>query len=73
MLDRPDFPDEKITACLQTDFGLTIARLEFLPLGTDLSTAVYRAVADDGAAYFCKLKRGVFDETAVELPKFLSE
>ncbi len=73
MLDRPDFPDEKITACLQTDFGLAIARLEFLPLGTDLSTAVYRAVADDGTAYFCKLKGGVFDETAVELPKFLSD
>ena len=73
MLDRPDFPDEKITACLQTDYGLTIARLEFLPLGTDLSTAVYRAVAHDGAAYFCKLKSGIFDETAVELPKFLRD
>src|SRR5262245_57595018 len=73
MLDKPDFPDEKIIACLQTGFGLGIVQLAFLPLGNDLSTAVYRAVADDDTSYFCKLKRAFFDETSVALPKFLSE
>jgi spectinomycin phosphotransferase len=38
-----------------------------------MNTAVYRALADDGTSYFCKLKRGVFDETSVALPKLLSE
>jgi spectinomycin phosphotransferase len=42
-------------------------------LGADLNTAVYRAVADDGTPYFCKLRGGVFDETSVTLPKFLSD
>ena len=73
MLDKPDFPDEKIIACLQAEYGLRIAHVAFLPLGSDLRTAVYRAVADDETSYFCKLKRGVFDETSVELPTFLSE
>lgn len=73
MLDKPDFPDEKIVACLQMDYGLRIAQIAFLPLGGDLSTAVYRAVAEDETPYFCKLKRGVFDETSVALPKYLSE
>ena len=47
MLDKPDFEDEKIIACLQAEYGLRIVQVAFLPLGADLSTAVYRAVADD--------------------------
>ena len=73
MLVKPDFPDEKIVACLQADYGLTIVQVIFLPLGGDLSTAVYRATADDQTPYFCKLKRGTFDQTSVELPKYLSD
>ena len=65
MLDKLDFPDERIIACLQVDYGLSIVQVAFLPLGNDMSTAVYRAVADDDTSYFCKLKRGVFDETSV--------
>ena len=73
MLEKPDIPDEKIIACLQREYGLQIAEIAFLPLGGDLSTAVYRAVAYDRTSYFCKLKRGIFDEITVELLKFLHE
>ncbi len=73
MLDKPDIPDEKIVTYLQAEYGLRIIQIAFLPLGGDLSTAVYRAVADDATPYFCKLKFGVFDEISVELPTFLSE
>ena len=72
MLEKPDLPDEKITACLQDEYGLRV-KVAFLPLGADLNTAVYRVVADDETPYFVKLRRGVFDETAVALPKFLSD
>lgn len=60
-------------ACVQEEYGLRIAQLAFLPLGADLNTAVYRVVAGDGTAYFLKLRRGVFDETSVALPKFLRD
>ncbi len=73
MLEKPDLPDEKIIACLQAEYGLHVAAIAFLPLGADLNTAVYRVVADDGTAYFLKLRSGVFDETSVALPKFLSD
>jgi spectinomycin phosphotransferase len=73
MLEKPHIPDETVVACLQADYGLRIAQPTFLPLGCDLASAVYRAVADDGAPYFCKLRRGNFDETSVALPRFLSE
>lgn len=71
MLEKPDIPDEKIIMCLQREYGVPITQLVFLPLGGDLSTAVYRAVAEDEMLYFCKLKRDLFDEISVELPRFL--
>jgi len=73
MLEKPDLQDEKIFACLQDEYGLLVVQAAFLPLGADLNTAVYRAVADDETPYFVKLRRGVFDEIAVALPKFLND
>jgi spectinomycin phosphotransferase len=73
MLEKPDLQEEKISACLQVDFGLNVVQVAFLPLGADLNTAVYRAVTDAGTSYFVKLRGGVFDETCVALPKFLSD
>ena len=73
MLEKPDIHDERILNCLREVFGLLAARLEFLPLGADLNTAVYRAVTTDGTPYFVKLRRGDFDESAVTLPRYLSD
>jgi spectinomycin phosphotransferase len=73
MLEKPDLQDEKIGACLQEAYGLRADRVEFLPLGADLNTAVYRAAGEDGALFFVKLRRGDFDATAVALPKCLSD
>src|SRR4051794_27073882 len=73
MLEKPDLQDEKIITCLRTEYGLLVVQVTFLPLGADRNAAVYRAVAADETPYFVKLKRGVFDETSVALPKFLSD
>lgn len=77
MLEKPDLPEEHIIQCLRDDFGLSTIQIEFLPLGADEGTAVYRAVAEEGApgrgTYFVKLHRGRFDEIVVTLPKFLGD
>jgi spectinomycin phosphotransferase len=73
MLEKPDLQDETLIDCLRDAYGLHIVQIAFLPLGADSNTAVYRAVADDRTAYFVKLRRGVFDPTSVELPRFLSD
>jgi spectinomycin phosphotransferase len=73
MLEKPDIQDVKIVACLQDEYGLPVVQVAFLPLGADLNTAVYRALTDDDTAYFAKLRQGVFDETSVALPKFISD
>ena len=73
MLEKPDIQDEKIIACLQVEYGLRIVQFSFLPLGGNLCTAVYRAIAEDGEPYFCKLRCSEFDEISVEIPGVLSE
>jgi spectinomycin phosphotransferase len=71
MLEKPTISDEKIVACLQAEYGLSVAEIEFLPLGADLNTAVYRAVTQAKQPYFVKLRGGIFEEMAVAIPKFL--
>lgn len=73
MLEKPDLQDQKIIACLQDDYGLLVDQVAFLPLGADLNTVAYRIVAENKMPYFVKLRRGVFDETSVALPKFLND
>ena len=73
MLEKPDLQDELIISCLQDEYGVHAAQVAFLPLGADLNAAAYRLVADDETPYFLKLRRGVFDEISVTLPKFLSD
>jgi spectinomycin phosphotransferase len=71
MLEKPEMRDEDLAACLQDEFGLPVAQIDFLPLGADPNTAVFRVVARDGTPYFLKWRRGVFNDISVELPRFL--
>jgi spectinomycin phosphotransferase len=73
MLEKPDLADAKIIACLQANYALPIHSVTFLPLGGDLNTAVYRAQAQPGSDYFCKLRRNFFNGLSVEIPRYLSE
>lgn len=73
MLEKPNLQDDKIITCLLDEYGLNVAQITFLPLGADQHTAVYRVVVHGETSYFLKLRRGVFDETSVTLPKFLSD
>jgi spectinomycin phosphotransferase len=70
MLEKPDIPDQRIISRLQEKYNLRVAELNFLPLGADMGTAVYRFVTDHQTAYFLKLRKG-FDEITVTVPLFL--
>jgi spectinomycin phosphotransferase len=73
MLEKPDLHDETLITCLRDAYGLHVAQVAFLPLGADSNSAAYRAVTGDRTSYFVKLRRGVFDQTSVDLPRFLSD
>ncbi len=70
MLEKPDIKDELIISRLQKEYRLHVTSLTFLPLGADVGSVSYRVVADDGAAYFLKLRKG-FSEIVVTVPLFL--
>ena len=57
MIEQP-LSDQRIIDCLNTDYGIKVAKLTFLPLGADMNASVYKAEAHDQSSYFIKLKRG---------------
>lgn len=71
MLTPPALSTEAIIAAVGESYGLCVREVTFLPIGADVNAAVYRLMAEDGTAYFLKLKRGDFDEAAVAIPAFL--
>ena len=73
MLEKPNLQDKSIISSLLEDYGLSVVRLVFLPVGADRNTAAYRAVSEDGIQYFVKLRRGDFGGTTVALTRFLSD
>lgn len=73
MLIKPDLKDEKIIACLQGAYGLTVEKIAFLPLGTDFNTAVYQVTTSSQVNYFLKLRRGEFINASVSAPKYLAD
>jgi spectinomycin phosphotransferase len=73
VLEKPNLPDNKIAACLHDSYGISVTGIEFLPIGNDSSAWVYRVSADDGTAYFLKVKKGVIYEAALRVPRYLRD
>jgi spectinomycin phosphotransferase len=71
MLTPPDISNDAIASHVREVWGPHIRQVTFLPIGADEFAAVYRLDAEDGAAYFLKLKWRAFDEVTVALPAFL--
>ena len=73
MLEKPALSNESILALLGEVYGLSDARTEFLPLGADVNTAVYRVACAGSSRYFLKLRKGVFDEVSALIPRLLHD
>ena len=58
MRDDPGFDSQPIADTLETQYGVRVVQSAFLPIGHDMNAFVYRVVADDGAAYFLKIRTG---------------
>lgn len=73
VLDKPNIGDETLITCLRERYGISVAALDFLPLGHDSNAGVYRVRASDGATYFAKVKKGTIDEASVAIPRYLKD
>jgi spectinomycin phosphotransferase len=58
MIEKQYLSDQHIIDCLNTNYGIKVATLKFLPLGADINSSVYKAETHDQSSYFVKLKRG---------------
>jgi spectinomycin phosphotransferase len=64
---------DTIAACLDAQYSLRVRAITFLPLGYDLNAAVYKVLAEDGTAYFLKIRFGPVRESGLLVPWALSE
>lgn len=71
MLTPPAISTDTIVQFVCAVYELPICQATFLPIGADVNAAVFRLDAEDGTAYFLKLKRGDFDDVTVAVPAFL--
>lgn len=71
MLEPPHLSTERLVACLEWEYGLTVTSITFLPWGADVDTAVYRIETGDDAQLFLKLRRS-FEPASVIVPHLLA-
>jgi spectinomycin phosphotransferase len=70
---EPKIAREQLIACLEEQYGLVPATIDFLPIGRDLNAGVYRVVSEKGASYLLKVKSGEFYGASCIVPRYLSD
>jgi spectinomycin phosphotransferase len=73
MREKPDIPEEPLRACLQYQYNLVPVTLDFLPLGLDYNSWVYRVVSEQGASYLLKARSGPLYEPSCFVPSYLRD
>ena len=71
MDNAPKIRVKQLMSCLQEQYALKFAFIDFLPLGLDYSASVYRAVSESGTPYLVKAKSGVLYEPSFFVPSYL--
>ncbi|MEI8125045.1 MAG: aminoglycoside phosphotransferase family protein [Parachlamydiaceae bacterium] len=71
MLEKHALPDQILIKCLNTNYGIAVATLTFLPIGADTNASIYKAQTFDQTSYFIKLKLGHHHDMSVEIVELL--
>jgi spectinomycin phosphotransferase len=71
MSEQPRSIEEQLRTCLQDQYDLIPATVDFLPLGLDYTAGVYRVVSKCGTPYLAKVKSGVIYEPGYFIPSYL--
>lgn len=67
MIEKQFPSDQLILGCLNTHYGIDVAKLTVLPIGADINASVYSAQAHDQTRYFVKLKHGHNHDIGIEI------
>lgn len=71
MLSRPAIDDAAIIQVLTREYGLHVRSFDFLPLGNDMNSYVYKAALGDDSARFVKVKYRVDNPASLIVPRHL--
>jgi spectinomycin phosphotransferase len=71
--DDPGVDTSRIVAALAAQYGVSVASIEFLPIGYDLGAAVYEVVSSDGTVFFLKVRFGPIAEAALLVARALAD
>jgi spectinomycin phosphotransferase len=70
-IKKQSISDNLVISSLNTNYGIKVATLTFLPVGADINALVYKAQAHDQTSYFVKLKRGHQHDNSVVIVTLL--
>jgi spectinomycin phosphotransferase len=73
MREPPNISEERLLACLQDQYSLSIKRHEFLPRGLDFKAGVYRVVSEQGVPYLLKVTTRPLYEPGYIVPRYLKD
>lgn len=73
MRQTPDLPLSSISTHLEETYAIPHAQIEFLPLGADVNTMVYRVLPNQAAPLFLKIRKSNFAEASVLVPQYLHD
>src|SRR5947208_15211196 len=73
MREEPRIARETLRACLQEQYRLIPATIDFLPIGRDLNAGVYRVLSEEGTSYLLKVKSGEFYAASCVVPWYLAD
>lgn len=73
MREKLRISEDHLRSCLQEQYGLMPLALEFLPLGLDTKSGVYRVMSRHGVPYLLKVKMGPLYEPSCFVPRYLND
>ncbi|HKD77140.1 MAG TPA: aminoglycoside phosphotransferase family protein, partial [Ktedonobacterales bacterium] len=73
MREPLNISEDRLRACLQDQYGLSVISIEFLPLGLDTRAGVYRVASAQDTTYFLKVKSGSLYEPSCLVPRYLQD
>jgi spectinomycin phosphotransferase len=73
MIERPPISDETIVSTLREHFSISIAGIEFLPIGNDASAWAYRVDTEPQTTYFLKIRKAMSNQAGLFVPRFLQD
>jgi len=73
MLEKHALPDQIIIKCLNTNYGIAVVTLTFLPIRADTNASIYKAQTFDQTSYFIKLKLRHHHDISVEIVELLQQ